>query len=90
VLEVFVIVAENCALAAEFTVVLTGETVTAIGGDTEMVAAADFVESAALVAVRVAVVLEVTAGAVYNPLPETVPLDAVQFTPVLEVFVTEA
>jgi hypothetical protein len=89
-LEVFVIVAENCALAAEFTLVLAGETVTAIGGATEMVAVADFVESAALVAVSVAVVLEVTAGAVYRPLLDTVPLEAVQFTPLLEVLVTDA
>jgi hypothetical protein len=48
------------------------------------------VESATLVAVNTAVVFEVTFGAVYKPLPETVPLDVVQLTPVLEVFETVA
>jgi hypothetical protein len=70
--------------------VLTGDTVTPIGGDTEIVAVADFVESAALVAVRTALVVVVTVGAVYSPLLETVPLDAVQFTPVFDVLVTDA
>jgi hypothetical protein len=90
VLEVFVMVAVNCALDPEFTFVLTGDTATLIGGETEMAALADFVESAALVAVSVAVLLVVTAGAVYKPLPDTVPLDAVQLTPVFVLLLTVA
>jgi hypothetical protein len=70
--------------------VVVGERVIATGAITETFAVADFVESATLVAVRIAVVFEVTAGAVYKPLPDTFPMDAVQFTPVLEVLVTEA
>src|SRR5258708_33979555 len=60
------------------------------GATTEILAVADLVESAALVAVSTAVVLVVTVGAVYRPLLDTVPFDAVQFTVVLEVFVTAA
>ena len=54
-------------------------------------ACADRVTSASATAVTVAWVLAVTdAGAVYSPLPSTVPVEAVQFTPVLELPATVA
>jgi hypothetical protein len=57
---------------------------------TDMFALADFVVSATLVAVRTTLVVFVTVGAVYRPLEETVPTEAVQVTAVFEVFVTVA
>ena len=60
-------VAVNCCVPPEATVAEVGEieTATAVGGGViETVALADFVGSAALVAVTTAVLLEVTAGAV--------------------------
>jgi hypothetical protein len=60
------------------------------GAISDTFALADFVESAALVPVTTAVVFVVTEGAVYAPLLEIVPTDAVQFTAVLEVFVMVA
>jgi hypothetical protein len=57
---------------------------------TEIVALADFVESATLVAFRVTVVFFVTVGAVKSPLEETVPAETAHVTAVLEVFVTVA
>ena len=57
---------------------------------TETVACADLVVSAMLRAVTVAVVEEVTLGAVYSPLLEIVPLVADQVTPVFEVLLTVA
>jgi hypothetical protein len=62
----------------------------ATGATTEIFAVADLLESATLVAVTTAVVFDVTPGAVNKPLLETVPLDALQLTPVLELFVTTA
>ncbi len=61
---------------------MLGETVTAIGGGGVMVtlAVANLVESAALVAVIVAVVSVETASAVYKPLVLIVPTEAVQLT----------
>jgi hypothetical protein len=61
-----------------------------VGAISETLALDDFVESAVLVAVMTAVVLDFTTGAVYMPLLETVPADAVQVTPVFEVLVTAA
>src|SRR5258708_6927814 len=90
VLEVFVTAARNCAVAPEFTLLSPGERVMPTGATTETFALTDFVESAALVAVRMAVVFVVTAGAVYKPLLETVPLDVDQLTVVFDVFVTAA
>lgn len=70
---------------------LTGETVTpTIGAMTEIVAVALLVGSITLVAVSTAVVLEVTTGAVYKPLLETVPLDTFQLTTVFHVCMTVA
>ena len=51
-------------------------------GFTVTLADADFVESAWLVAVTVAVVVELTVGAVNNPALEMVPAEAFQVTPV--------
>ena len=56
----------------------------------ETVALADFVGSATLVAVTVAVVPEVTFGAVYRPALETVPAVADHVTEVLALLVTVA
>jgi hypothetical protein len=61
-----------------------------VAATSDIFALADLVESAALVAVIVAVVLVFTAGAVYMPAVETVPADAVHVTPVFDVFVTAA
>ena len=55
-----------------------------------MAALADFDESALLVAVTVALVCEVTFGAVYRPLASTEPTVADQVTAVLAVPVTVA
>jgi hypothetical protein len=55
---------------------LGGETSTLIAGTREIVAVADFVGSATLVAVTVTVcALDIVAGAVYTPLDETEPAD---------------
>src|SRR5579863_109523 len=53
-------------------------------------AEADFVESAVLVALMVAVVLLVTVGAWYKPLLLTAPADADQVTPTFDVLLTVA
>jgi hypothetical protein len=55
-----------------------------------MLAFADFVESATLVAVTMAVVFDVTAGAVYRPLADIVPFEVVQITAVFQARLTEA
>ena len=57
---------------------------------TVMLACADFVPSATLVAFTVAVVVELTCGAVNNPLEETDPRFVLQVTPVLLVLLTDA
>jgi hypothetical protein len=57
---------------------------------TDTTAVADFVGSARLVAVTVALVLLVTLGAVYIPELEIVPAVAVHFTPVVVVLDTTA
>ena len=57
---------------------------------TVMLACADFVPSATLVAFTVAVVVELTCGAVNNPLEETDPMFVLHVTPVLLVLLTEA
>jgi hypothetical protein len=72
---------------------LVGETVmltAATGALTVIVALALLVESAALVAFTVAVVVELTLGAVNNPLEETDPMLVLQVTPVLLALLTEA
>ena len=61
-----------------------------IGGVTVSMAWADFVLSATLVAVIVAVVVDTTLGAVNRPLGETVPLEADQVTAVFEALLTVA
>jgi hypothetical protein len=91
VLEVFVTEAWNCAVAPEFTSVLAGDTVTpTTAGTTEMLALADLVESATLVAVSTTLVFDVTVGAVKSPLEETLPDETVQVTAVSDVPVTDA
>ena len=59
-------------------------------GSTEMLALADLVVSATLVAVSWTLVLLVTVGAVNSPLGDTVPADAIQVTAVLAALVTVA
>jgi hypothetical protein len=60
------------------------------GGFTVIAACADFVVSAMLLAVTVAVVVALTLGAVNSPLLETLPMFADQVTDVFEVLVTVA
>ena len=72
---------------------LVGETemlTEATGALTVTAALALFVGSAALVAFTVAVVVELTFGAVNNPLEETDPMFVLHVTPVLLVLLTEA
>jgi len=59
-------------------------------GVTVTIAVANAVRSATLVAVITAVVVVLTAGAVYNPALETLPTVAFQVTAVSLVFVTVA
>ena len=55
-----------------------------------MLALADLVVSATLVAVSTTLVLLVTVGAVNSPLGDTVPADTIQVTAVFDVLVTVA
>jgi|KBSMisStandDraft_5_1062788.scaffolds.fasta_scaffold1488991_1 hypothetical protein len=73
-------VAVNCAVPPVANEVVAGETLTELmtGAATVMVAEADFVASALLVAVTVAV--PAVAAAVYAPLVVIVPADAFQLT----------
>ena len=92
VLLVLVTVAANCCVWLPYSVVVVGLTLTATGGISVTVAAADFALSAWLVAVTVAVCwLAIMVGAVYRPLALTVPAPlTVHVTAVLVVFVTVA
>ena len=92
VFEVLLTVAVNCWVPADSTVVEFGETVTLTAAGGLMVSEewADLVVSATLVAVTVALVDEVTLGAVNSPLLEMVPPLAVQVTAVFEVLLTVA
>jgi hypothetical protein len=93
VFAVLVTVAVNCCVPAEVTVDEVGETTTLTGtvsGFTVIVDCACLLESAALVAITVAVVGAVTLGAVNIPLLVIVPLLAVHTTAVFEVFLTVA
>jgi hypothetical protein len=67
-----------------------GVTETLTGGMTVTVALADFVVSATLVAVTTTEVVDVTIGAVNNPLAETLPAEVVHVTAVFDVFETVA
>lgn len=67
-----------------------GGGVVVVCGLTVILACADFVLSAMLIAFMFAVVVELTLGAVNNPLEETDPMFVVQVTPVLLVLLTEA
>lgn len=72
-----VTVAVNCCVAPCPIVAVVGATVTVPGGFSVTVAAADFVESATLVARTVTVVCDaIVAGAVYKPVALTVPVPA--------------
>jgi hypothetical protein len=92
VFEVLLTLAVNCCVPADNTLVEFGETVTLTLADgfTVTDAWADLVLSATLVAVMVAVVDELTLGAVNTPSPEIVPPLALQLTPVFEVLLTVA
>ena len=90
VFAVPVTVVVNCCCWLTMTLVPDGLTVTAGSGAMVIAALADFVGSAALVPVTVIVAgLGTTAGAVYSPVPEIVPLleppTTVQLTPRLDV-----
>jgi hypothetical protein len=75
VLAVFVTMAVNCCVCEGERVAVKGVTLTVTGGANVTVAEAVLVLSAALVAVTVTVCwLAIDAGAVYSPVPSTVPV----------------
>ena len=92
VFEVLLTLAVNCWVPADNRLMELGEIVTLMLADgfTVTEACADLVLSAKLVAVMVAVVDELTLGAVNTPSVEIVPPFALQLTPVFEVLLTVA
>ena len=94
VFELLLTVAVNCWVAADNTLVEFGETATltlgVADGLTVTEERADLVLSATLVAVIVALVTELTLGAVNTPSLEIVPPLVLQVTAVFDVFVTDA